>query len=242
KQSGAYSSSGAFPMTIAGADAETSPPSLVLRHEPFTFTGTGREYFGVWIVNVLLTIVTLGIYSAWAKVRRMRYFHGNTRLAGGSFDYHARPVQILVGRIIVLVIIVAYNLAVNFVPIVGGVIGVAFLFAIPWFVMRGLRFRARVTSYRNVRFDFTGGYGGAFLAYLLGGLLTWGSLGLLAPIASQWMWRYTLGNLRYGDRPIECDPRLEKLYGQFVMPAAVFLGGLVFIVVLGVATFVIASG
>ena len=42
--------------------------------EPFRFTGTAREYFGIWIVNILLTIVTLGIYSAWAKVRRMRYF------------------------------------------------------------------------------------------------------------------------------------------------------------------------
>jgi uncharacterized membrane protein YjgN (DUF898 family) len=221
---------------------EPAAPALRLRREQFIFTGKAGEYFGIWIVNVLLTIVTLGIYSAWAKVRRQRYFYGNTMLAGASFEYHARPAQILIGRIIVLAMLAAYNLTAYFLPIVSGIIGVAFLFAIPWFVMRGLRFRARVTSYRNVRFDFAGGYGGAFLAYLLGGLLTWGSLGLLAPIASQWMWRYTLGNLRYGDRPIECDPRLEKLYGQFVMPAAVFLGGLVFIVVLGVATFVIASG
>lgn len=222
------------------ADAASSKPAL--RREPFTFTGTAREYFGIWIVNILLTILTLGIYSAWAKVRRNRYFYGNTRLAGGSFDYHARPVQILIGRIVVIVLLIAYNLAVQFLPIVGGVIGVVFLLAIPWFVMRGLRFSARVTSYRNVRFDFTGGYGGAFLAYLLGGLLTWGSLGILAPIASQWMWRYTLNNLRYGDRPIDCDPRLEKLYGQFVLPLVTFLIGLVVIIILGVSVFSIASG
>ncbi len=117
----------------------------------------------------------------------------------------------------------------------GGIIGVVFLLALPFFVMRGLRFRARVTSYRNVRFDFRGGYGGAFLAYLLGGLLAWGTLGLLAPIASQWMWQYMLGNLRYGDRPVQCDPRLEKLYGQLVMPALVFVGGSVVIVAAGVA-------
>ncbi len=40
----------------------------------FEFTGDGREYFRIWIVNVSLTVITLGIYSAWAKVRRMRYF------------------------------------------------------------------------------------------------------------------------------------------------------------------------
>ena len=45
---------------------------LQLRREQFTFTGTTREYFGIWIVNVLLTFVTLGVYSAWAKVRRQR--------------------------------------------------------------------------------------------------------------------------------------------------------------------------
>lgn len=224
------------------ATPAASRPLPAMRREPFVFTGSGREYFGIWIVNVLLTILTLGIYSAWAKVRRNRYFYGNTRLAGASFDYHARPVQILIGRLIVLAVLLAYNAAAYFIPIVGGLIGVAFLFAVPWFVMRGLRFSARVTSYRNVRFDFTGGYGGAFLAYLLGGLLTWGSLGLLAPIASQWAWNYTLGNLKYGDRPISCDPRLEKLYGQLVMPALVFVGGIVVLGVLGIGIFAATSG
>ena len=33
------------------------------------FNGKGFEYFKIWIVNIFLTIVTLGIYSAWAKVR-----------------------------------------------------------------------------------------------------------------------------------------------------------------------------
>ena len=59
---------------------------LQMSREHFTFTGTAREYFGIWIVNVLLTIITLGVYSAWAKVRRQRYFYGNTWLAGANFD------------------------------------------------------------------------------------------------------------------------------------------------------------
>ncbi len=227
------------------SEIETGPPAvpaLSMRREQFVFTGSAREYFGIWIVNVLLTIVTLGIYSAWAKVRRNRYFYGNTHLGGGSFDYHARPAQILIGRLIVLVVLLLYNVAVQFLPLVGGLIGVAFLFAVPWFVMRGLRFSARVTSFRNVRFDFTGGYGGAFLAYLLGGLLTWGSAGLLAPLASQWAWNYTLSNLRYGDRPIECEPRLEKLYGQLIMPAVLLIVGGGVVLAIGIAAFIIASG
>lgn len=221
--------------------AQTASPIRMQRH-PFAFSGTTREYFGIWIVNVLLTIVTLGIYSAWAKVRRQRYFYGNTSLAGASFDYHARPVQILVGRIIVLVFLVAYNLALNFVPVVGGIIGVAFLFALPWFVARGLRFNARVTSYRNVRFDFTGTYWGAFQAYILGGALVYGTAGILAPLASQWMWNYSLGKLRYGDRPVQCDPRLDKLYRQWWLPAFVLMGGtIVYIAVIVFFAFAFAS-
>ncbi|MGE0501641.1 MAG: YjgN family protein [Rhizobiaceae bacterium] len=213
--------------TVAVQPATPSSPLAGWRREKFEFRGTAREYFGIWIVNVLLTIVTLGIYSAWAKVRRQRYFYGNTWLADASFEYHARPMPILFGRIVVVIILVAYNLAVEFMPLVGGLIAIAFLFALPWFIMRGLRFNARVTSYRNVRFDFTGGYGGAFLAYVLGGALIYGSAGILAPLASQWMWSYTLGNLRYGDRPIKCDPRLEKLFGQLLLPAIVLVVGLI---------------
>src|SRR5690606_13973374 len=51
--------------TMAGETLlEPAAPALRLRREQFIFTGKAGEYFGIWIVNVLLTIVTLGIYSA----------------------------------------------------------------------------------------------------------------------------------------------------------------------------------
>ena len=213
-------------------------PAPTLRYEQFIFRGNAREYFGIWIVNVLLTMVTLGIYSAWAKVRRQRYFYGNTYLAGSSFEYHARPMQILVGRIIVLVLLVAYNVELQVFPLVGAAFVLLLFFAIPWFIMRGLRFSARVTSYRNVRFDFVGGYWGAFLAYIVGGMIIYMSAGILAPLASQWMWKYNLGNTRFGDRPVVCDPRVDKLYTQWWAPALIFVGGaLVMAVALGFAFF-----
>ena len=60
---------------------------------PFAFNGSGKEYFGIWIVNILLSIITIGIYSAWAKVRNKRYFNGHTELDGHRFDYHASPIR-----------------------------------------------------------------------------------------------------------------------------------------------------
>ncbi|HXI78282.1 MAG TPA: DUF898 family protein, partial [Steroidobacteraceae bacterium] len=80
--------------------ASESPAQTPASHPPeqLRFTGSGAEYFGIWIVNLLLTIVTLGIYSAWAKVRRLQYFYRNTEIAGSSFVFHGSPVRILIGR------------------------------------------------------------------------------------------------------------------------------------------------
>src|SRR2546427_10354539 len=80
------------------------------------FTGTAAEYFRIWIVNLFFTLATLGIYSAWAKVRKRRYFYGSTRLDGDSFDYFASPKAILNGRIIAVAIFANYHLAVGLYP------------------------------------------------------------------------------------------------------------------------------
>lgn len=55
----------------------------------FEFFGKTMEFWGIWIVNGLLSIITLGIYSAWAKVRTHQYFYGNTELDGHRFSYLA---------------------------------------------------------------------------------------------------------------------------------------------------------
>ena len=70
------------------------------REYRFQFTGKGSEYFSIWIVNLLLSIVTLGIYSAWAKVRREQYFHRNTLLDEQPFDYTGNPRSILLASMI----------------------------------------------------------------------------------------------------------------------------------------------
>jgi uncharacterized membrane protein YjgN (DUF898 family) len=191
----------------------------------FSFSGSAKEYFGIWIVNVLLTIVTLGIYSAWAKVRRNRYFYGNTKLADSWFDYHARPTQILLGRIIVIGYLIIYNLLLHFLPIAGFILALVFLIAIPWLILRGLRFTARVTSYRNVRFDFVGGYWGAVRAFFLSSLVAVVTFGILAPIASRWTLRYTLGNLRYGGKVFSPEPTLGSLYSVWILPAILTVCG-----------------
>ncbi len=131
-------------------------------HQSFEFMGSGSEYFKIWIVNILLTILTIGIYSAWAKVRRLRYFYNNTRLAGSSFDFHGSPIAILKGRLIAVLLI-----ALIYVPYVGIVVLLLYFAALPWLLYRSLRFHLANTSYRNLRFAFLGDAAGAYKALLL---------------------------------------------------------------------------
>ncbi len=123
---------------------------------PVRFTGTGSEYFRIWIVNLLLTIVTIGIYSAWAKVRRLKYMYRNTRIADSAFDYHGSPIAILKGRLIALVLLIAYNVSFKF-SLIAGIITLTLLAAVfPWLIRQSLRFRARYSSYRGIHFEFVG--------------------------------------------------------------------------------------
>ena len=71
-------------------DAPRAPQPLEIR-----FTGSGSEYFRIWIVNLLLCIVTLSLYRPWAKVRRLRYFYANTLVDGHAFDFHGNPKKML---------------------------------------------------------------------------------------------------------------------------------------------------
>ncbi|MBE8158360.1 MAG: DUF898 domain-containing protein [Betaproteobacteria bacterium] len=130
----------------------------------FEFRGNAGEYFKIWLANVLLTILTLGIYSAWAKVRTKRYFYANTFLDGANFEYHAKPLSILISRMLVLAIIGgggywASNQGVE----IDATYTFLVLIFLPWALVRGLSFNARNSSHRNIRFYFQRSYGFPYL-------------------------------------------------------------------------------
>ncbi|MBN1377682.1 MAG: DUF898 domain-containing protein [Gammaproteobacteria bacterium] len=137
-----------------------------LKKYPFEFNGDGWEFFKIWIVNICLSIVTLGIYSAWAKVRTNRYFHNNTSVAGSSFEYLANPIAILKGRLIVFAAFVLYSIVTKVSPVLAGVLFLIYAILVPWAITKSLSFRAYNTAYRNVRFHFKQNFSSAYLIYL----------------------------------------------------------------------------
>lgn len=133
----------------------------------FEFSGDGAEYFRIWIVNWLLTVATLGIYSAWAKTRRLQYFYRNTRLAGAGFDFRGDPRAILRGRILAAAMLGALYAAFGVSIVDGAVAGTVVLAALPFIIRSALRFRLANTWYRGLPFGFGGTLGKAYLVYLL---------------------------------------------------------------------------
>lgn len=131
------------------------------------FHGRGGEYFKIWIVNLFLTIVTLGIYSAWATVRKRRYFYGNTEIDNSHFDYHALPVNLLLSRIVVAVFICLYVIASLIHPILQLICLLILCLLAPYFILRSWRFNAVMTSFRNIRFNYHCHFGRGYLAILL---------------------------------------------------------------------------
>jgi len=210
--------------------------------QPFYFTGTGGEYFRIWIVNLILSILTLGIYSAWAKVRTNRYFYGNTQVDDTGFEYHAKPLAILKGRLLAVTLLLVYVLAGQMFPAAGVAFMLLLLLAIPWVIWKSMQFNARMTSFRNVRFGFYGSLLDSYryillipliplLTAVLAGIVMWFVTGssepgpyvtlavlaiittyLMIPFIQKALTGYYIGNHRYGQGLLKVDLSTKKYY------------------------------
>ena len=199
---------------------------------PFTFTGTAGEYFRIWIVNVALSVLTLGIYAAWAKVSQRRYLWGSTQLGGRPFEYTGNPIAILKGYLIVGAGSVLYIVATRVQPLVALVVLVLIWAIYPWLFQQSLRFNAHNTRHRNIRFGFHGSAGESYAINLGWPLLVPLTAGLLWPWIHFRRKRYQLGNLSYGTVPFRFDGTVQPFYGYFGKSLLMLLGAgiLIFIV------------
>ncbi|MFL6673061.1 MAG: YjgN family protein [Massilia sp.] len=211
----------------------------------FSFTGSGHEYFRIWVVNLLLTLATLGIYSAWAKVRRLQYFDRNTHLAGASFDFRGDPAAILKGRVLAVLLLAAYNYAFGFSLEVGLAVIAVLLLALPFLIRGALRFRLANTQYRGLSFGFNGSVRGAYRAYLppiatfllpaaLVAAFPDGTLAALAtllylgwPAMHGAMKRYQHRHILYGDQQSAYEVPARRFYRPYLRGGLLALAALV---------------
>ncbi len=192
----------------------TTAPDLQKRHQ-IQFTGESGEYFRIWIVNMALTLVTLGVYSAWATVRNKRYFYANTHLDGENFDFHARPQAILIGRAIAVSILAIYGLVNYFWPLWTPLVILIVLLFVPVLVVRSRIFRMRNTSHRGMRFSFQKDYKESFKAYYGGALFSVVTLGFGTASAIFWRTRMVVDNSGFGKSQFKLNTTSSGFYHIF---------------------------
>lgn len=207
-------------------------PAPQMRSVGIQFHGKTSEYFSLWIVNILLTILTLGIYSAWATVRTNRYFYSNTEIDGHRFSYLATPLQILKGRLIAVALFAIYALTASMSPAISAIFALVIFLLTPLLICLSLRFQLRMTAYRNVSFDFSGSYGRAFLMFVVLPIASLFTLYLMLPWVLKKIDEFIYEHASFGDRKVR--PSLST--GEYYMAAigAFFIGLFLLAVMFGI--------
>jgi uncharacterized membrane protein YjgN (DUF898 family) len=198
------------------------------------FTGSAAEYFRIWIVNLFFSLITFGVYSAWAKVRKKKYFYGSTRLDGDTFDYFGNPKSILKGRIIALVLFVLYAFAAELYPTSRYACWAIAVLLFPWLIIRALTFNARNSAYRGVRFDFPATANEAAKVYIGKLAVVVLTLGLAFPWFMARQKSFIVSHHAFGTTRFDCEVSGRKFFVIY------FLAGLILVVV-GIAVGMLSS-
>ncbi|MDR1615378.1 MAG: DUF898 domain-containing protein [Campylobacteraceae bacterium] len=202
----------------------------VLKNTPFEFRGNALDFFKIWFVNVVLTIITLGIYGAWAKVRNNQYIYGNTYLGDHAFEYTANPIRILIGRLIVVGFYILYFVAAQLgFWVAAGILLVAFLLLLPLLIRQALVFRAKYTRFHGLSFKYKASIGDFYGFFLLHGFLNLITIGIIFPYTHNRFKKLVINNTYYGDSSLSYNGGAPEFF--FIYYIKMALLNIVFIVV-----------
>lgn len=192
------------------------------------FHGSGGELFGIFVVNVLLTLLTLGVYSFWAKVKTRQYLWGQTEFTGDRFGFHGTGRELLIGwlkaaalfgGLVVIAKMLLPKLWDN--PMADDVgqllLAVGFAVLIPLAIIGSMRYRLSRTSWRGVRFSFRGDYRPFLWLWIRGFLLTGLTLGVYYPVYQTTVRRFLVDHSRFGSASFTFDGEAGSLLGRYVL-------------------------
>lgn len=193
-----------------------------------SFHGTGGSLFGIHIVNIFLTIVTLGVYYFWGKVRVRSYLLSQTEFEGDRFAYHGTGKELLIGF---LKAVLVFGAPLGFLIVVRDLldVGVAMkvvaavliygliLVFIPLAMVGARRYRLSRTSWRGIRFSFRGRVVDFIKLFVGGSLLTGITFGLYYPIFETRRYGFMVSHSYFGNERFHFDGHGRDLLGSFVL-------------------------
>lgn len=182
----------------------------LIRDQNFKFFGLGKELFVISAVNLLLTILTLGIYRFWAKVKVRQYFYSQTEFLRDKFSFHGTGLEMLKGffrflliitPLIGLKILFEYDVANPGAMFMGWLVEfIMFWVLLPLVLVGSLRYRLSRTSWHGLRFSFRGESVEAIKLYLKAGILVPLTFGFYyIYFRTNWQ-RYLRRNVYFGNK------------------------------------------
>lgn len=213
---------------------ETTPVDMKTGEfaDGITFHGRWQEFLPIALTNLLLTIVTLGIYRFWAKTRERKYLWSRTQFIDERLEWAGTGKEMFIGFLIVMAIMVPLLLILQFgvqalafrgYAFAAGLIGFAAYLAIFYLfglaLFRALRYRLSRTYWHGIRGGSDDGgwnYGvSALWKYVLGFV----TFGLLIPWTMVTLWRERWGKMSFGPFAFETgeSPATRGLMGRYLL-------------------------
>ena len=232
--------------TIGGADDRA-----------IRFTGSWQEYLPIAASNILLTIVTLGIYRFWAAARQRRYLWSRTEVIDDTLEWTGTGKEMFIGFLVVTVVLLPFFLFVQFafpalmargMEAAAGVlfllfyVGLVYLAGVARF--RALRYRLSRSWWRGIRggSDEPGWRYGA--EYLGRHALSVVTLFIMFPWAATRLWNSRWNEMSFGGLGFRAHLDATGLKRRwaliYLVPFAMFFVAMILVLVAGVA--VAASG
>lgn len=218
--------------------------------QQFAYDGRLGELFGIFFVNLLLSIITLGFYRFWAKTRMRRYIWSRVSLDGDAFEYTGTGGELFIGFLIVVGIFFVATILKAVIDLTSPPdsplpLAAALLFALAVvyliFVARyaAQRYRLTRTLWRGIRGGMTGSaWAWGFKAMLLG-VLAAITLGLAGPWVQMRLLDDRINNSYFGDAKASIHSSSVPLYVAFLIGIAITWAGMVVILAIAAA---IAAG
>lgn len=211
---------------------------------PLFFHGKGAEFFKIHIVNILLTVITLGLYYPWAKAKLLQYNYGETELKGDRFTFHGTGKEMFKGMLIsVLVLGGVYAFLIfamsqvertqdpTLMFVALAVFYVVIFAFIPFAIVGSVKYRASRSSWRGIHFQYVGTLSNMYKLFLKGILLTIVTFGIYGAWFAVSLYKEIYGNLRWGNIKLSFKGEGSEL---FVLQ---LLGGFLTYITLGIYAF-----
>jgi len=177
-------------------------------HHPI-FWGRGRTLFGIFLVNTFFTLLTLGVYSFWGRVRIRQFLSSQTSFTKTRFSYHGTAQELLKGWSKAFFVFGLPYAFLSFVPFIWNQIptwipnvlaGMMALCFIPIAVVGSHRYRLSRTSLGTIRFSFRGHVKEYMKIWFLGTVLTLLTAGIYYPFFENTRRKFLVAHSYFGNR------------------------------------------